>query len=265
MERSGDAPDAAVGFYQAGDRSCYVTLERCGEALQLTSFDRTEGLPVASAGDKDAVASLFRAPRIGADRYNDWAQFEWESRNSGFGGNRSRVWRIAESRDWACFLGQSTRDSQAMFPTGAALWRGWQRQVSSTARALYWHGSQRSHLWLVTPFELPRYIALSDSPTADSLLVALSQFGDIRHLALDLGGTSAAFDDSVARLFPGSLRTVEPFVEVHLTPEVREEIIGLRDPSAYLPAVGAARALLNGPPVPLKPCGSLPEVAAVSD
>ena len=265
MDRSDDTLDAAVGFYQAGDRSCYVTLERCGESLQLTSLDKTEGLPIARAGDKDAVASLFRAPRVGADRYNDWAQFEWGSRNSGFGGNRSRVWRIAEHRDWACYLGQSTRDSQAMFPTGAALWRGWQRLVSSTARALYWHGPLRSHLWLIKPFELPRYLALSDSPTADSLLVALAQFGDIRHLTLDLGGTSAAFDDSVARLFPGSLRTVEPFVELHLTPEARNEIIGLRDPSVYLPAVGAARALLDGPPVPLKPCGSSPEVAAVSD
>jgi hypothetical protein len=265
MQRSGDAFDAAVGFYQAGHRSCYVSLKRCGESLELTGLNQSAGLPVASAGDKDAVATLFRAPRVGTDRYNDWAQFEWDTRHSGFGGCRSRVWRIAESRDWACLLGQSTRDAEAMFPTAAALWRGWQRSVTSTARALYWHGSLRSHLWLVRPFELPRYIALSDTPTADSLLVALSQFGDIRHLTLDLGGTSAAFDDSVARLHPGSLRTVEPFVELHMTPVVRDQIIGLADPSVYLPAVGAARALLDGPPVPLKLCGSLPEVAAVSD
>jgi hypothetical protein len=258
------ALDAAVGCYQADDTSCYVTIERCGESLQLTSLNETEGLPVARAVDRDAIASLFRAPRVGADRYNDWAQFEWESRAGGFGGHRSRVWRIAESRDWACFLGQSTRHAQALFPTGAALWRGWQRFQSSTARALYWHGSLRSHLWLVRPFELPRYIALSDTPTADSLLVALSQFGDIRHLMLDLGGTSPAFDDSVARLFPGSLRTVEPFVDLQMTPAARDQIIGLHDPSVYLPAVGAARALLDGPPVPLKPCGSLLEVAAVS-
>lgn len=253
--------DLATGQYSDLRGDFTVTLRRLGEGLALDSLDFARRIPLARAVEKAATAAVFVAPRSGADRYPDWAAFEHDCRlpaTSAF----SRVWRIAEDSTRVCLLGQTVAERGAHYPLAAALWRGWLRSPGKSLRGLYWQGELEGHLWLCTPNEFPRYITLAEVESSEALLVALASHVDPGSLSLELGGVAVAFQSEFASVFPGNVMPVEPFAHLQVSSPLREQLLGLEDATLYLPAVGAARALLEGPPRPLTPCESLPAAAA---
>jgi hypothetical protein len=253
--------DAAPGQFSDLRGDFTVTLRRLGDGLALDSLEFARRIPVARAVERAATAAVFMAPRSGADRYPDWAAFEHACRLPSTSAY-SRVWRIAEDATRVCLLGQTVQERGAHFPLAAALWRGWSRSPGRSWRGLYWQGEFEGHLWLCTAHEFPRHIILAEVESSEALLVALASQVDPGLVTLELGGVARAFQSEFATVFPGKVMPVEPFSHLQVPPPLREQLLGVEDATLYLPAVGAARALLEGPPRPLTPCESLPAAAA---
>lgn len=244
--------DLAAGCFSVATGDYNVTLRRVGEGLALASLDCMAPVPVACALESQGASSLFVAPRTGTDRYADWAAFEYGCRLTATG--PTRVWRIAEDSDRVCLLGQSTDEVGARYPLAAALWCGWPQNSRTTGRGLFWQGSVQGHLWLVSPTDFPRHVGFRGEVSAESLLVALACHGDPRRLVLEVGGISRPFLAEISERFLGTIVPVEPFARLQVPPPLRQSLQDLEDPTMYLPALGAARALLQGPPEPLHPC-----------
>jgi hypothetical protein len=240
-----------------------VGIRARGEGYELTSLAPDACSELARADDTESLAALFYAPRAGADRYPDWAAFEWSVRIPDGPARRSWVWRIAESSDWAAFLGQAVPPGAVrVFPLAAALWKGWRPGHSARPKALYWQSEVRGHLWITRPAELPAYQLLDFDVSPDILLLALSRLEDPSNTLLEIGGVSEEVRSALARILPGPVRPVEPFADLIVDSPLRAELSELEDPTAYLPALGAALALANGAPPVLNVCASWPEVAA---
>ena len=99
--------DSIGGRYLTRSTAWNVVIRACGEGYELISLTSGDCCELAQADDSESLAALFYAPRSGADRYPDWAAFEWSVRIPDGPKRRSSVWRIAESSDWAAFLGQA--------------------------------------------------------------------------------------------------------------------------------------------------------------
>lgn len=239
-----------------------MTLRRVGEGLALEGLAHSDQAPLARAVESDATSSVFIAPRSAADRYPDWAAFEYSCRQ-GERGAETRVWRIAEDSNRVCFLGQSFHAKGAIYPLGAALWRGWPLNSQAHGRALYWQGALQGHLWLSCAGQFPRHVGITGIASAEALLVALSCHDDLRALTLELGGVADDFRSELTAHFPGPIVPAEPFADLQVPNPLREILLDLEDPTVYLPAVGAARALLEGPPAPLARCELSQAAAAV--
>jgi hypothetical protein len=253
------------GRYETESGPVCVTIRTCGEAYEVVSLEAAEPAAVAVAADTPAAhAALFTAPRAGADRYPDWALFEWTTRLGREPEHPLRVWRIAEDRNWAVFLGQCVESDYAgiSFPLPAALWCAWGRKQAAGPRALFWQSSRAGHLWITDPFNLPTYARLGADTQPDALVFALAQYADPRSVVLEVGGISPEYNLALTRIFPGRIRPTEPFADYLVAPALREQIVGLTDPTACLPALGAARALAHGPPPVLSLCASSPAVTA---
>lgn len=235
-----------------------VGLRRMGEGLQLVSLSQHAG-PTTAAVDEEALAFVFCAPRAGADRYPDWADFEQSCRVPGTG--ESRVWRIAQDASRASFLAQRLSSPGPRLPVAAALWRGWIRPTITNARGLLWQGDDATHLWLVHPDQWPSYTRVNGQVPADELQQILHSLLDRREFTLEVGGVHPDVTTALAERLRGSVSPVEPFARIRVSVPLQEELCA-QDPTAYLPAVGAALALLLGPPVPLSLCASSPAAAA---
>jgi hypothetical protein len=254
-----------TGRYETASGSVAVTIRACGEAYEVMSLEASEHADEAVARDTPAAyAALFTAPRSGADRYPDWALFEWTTRLGRDPECPARVWRIAEDRNWAVFLGQyvAAADHGVAFPLPAALWCAWGRKQAAGPRALFWQSQGGGHLWVTDPFNLPTYTRLGADTQPDALVFALSQRTDPRSVVLEVGGVSFEYNSALARIFPGQIRSSEPFADYLVAPALREKIVALSDPTACLPALGAARALADGAPPVLSLCASSPAVTA---
>jgi hypothetical protein len=254
-----------VGRYETDRVTATVTIRVCGEAYEVVSLEPAEHAAVAVAMDTHAAyAALFTAPRAGADRYPDWALFEWTTRLGREPESPSRVWRIAENRDWAVFLGQHVESEHAgdAFPLPAALWCAWGRRPTAGPRALFWQSDGGGHLWVTDPFDLPTYTRLEVDTEPDALVLALSQRADPRRVVLEVGGVPPQYTQALARIFPGQIRPTEPFADYRVAPALREKLLALADPTVCLPALGAARALAAGAPPVLSLCASSPAFTA---
>jgi len=260
MSVDATACDTATGHSVGSSGDLWVTLQRLGEGLSLKSLSRAARIPFASAVEKDAEAAVFWAPRTGADRYPDWAAFEHSCR---FPGNApSRVWRIAEDPTRVCYLGQQMVGGAVAYPMAAALWRGWLPTAIRAPRGLLWQGVQRAHLWLVAPSRFPRHVAFAGVASAEAVLVALACHADSSSFTLELGGVPGEVASELSARFRGPIVPVEPFAQLRVPAPLRERLLDLEDHTTYLPAVGAALALLEGPPRSLVTCESLAAVAA---
>lgn len=238
-----------------------ICLRRIGEGLQLVSLSEHAG-PATASVDEEASAFIFTAPRAGADRYPDWADFEQSCRYGTAG--ESRVWRIAEDGSRACFLAQNLASRGPRLPVAAALWRGWVRPVTA-ARALLWQSEEAAHLWLVQPERFPTYERVRGRASVDELLQLLYGFLDRRDFTLEMGGVHADVRTELSGWLCGTVTQVEPFSRFQVTVSLREKLCALDDHTVYLPAVGAALSLLEGPPQPLALCASSPAAAAGVD
>jgi len=251
---AGTALDIATGC--VGPLS--VSLRRKGDGLELLALDRPAG-PTAAAVDDDASAFVYWAPRRAVARYSDWAAFEQSCRIKSMG--HSRVWRIAEDAERVCFLGQLTTSAGPRLPMAAALWRGWARPWAAP-RGLLWQGTDATHLWLRVPGGFPRHARITGPADCEAVLVELGDLGRRRDLTLEVGGLSLELEADLAERVAGSILPVEPFARLLVPRSLQEALCDHPDPSAYLPAVGAAITLLEGPPAPLSPCASYPAAAA---
>lgn len=258
-------PHEAAGVYRTDAGEWSVTVRRVGEGYEIISLDAAAGVPVASAADREALASMFCAPRVGADRYPDWADFEWRTRLGAVRPEFDLVWRIAEDRHRVAFLGMAVRahDDDFMVPLAAALWRAWCRTPGLDPRALFWNSGRSGHLWVVHPFELPRYVGLGVEPRPEAVVCALTSLTRPERLVLEAGGIRRDYWLELESLFPGELRSVEPFADFVVAPEMRDRLSSHADPTAFLPALGAARALMQGAPPVHRVCESSPEAGAV--
>lgn len=234
-----------------------VSLRRKGEALELFSLDRPTG-PVASAVDDEASVFIYWAPRPGVERYPDWSAFELSCRAEGQ--HHTRTWRLAEDSQRVCFLGQLLSTPGPRLPLAAALWRAWARPWSG-ARGLLWQGPESTHLWLWAPETFPRHARLTGGADCETVLVELQSLGTRRDFTLDVGGLHADFRQELAGRLAGTVLPAEPFARFLVSERLRAALAGPVDPAAYMPAVGAALALLEGPPAPL-PCASYPAAGA---
>jgi len=252
------------GSYRHGSDEVTICIRSCGEAWELASLGRSAEATRAFATDEGSVASVFTAPRTGTDRYPDWARFEWDTRQTRNTSAKRRVWRIAEDRDRALFLGQSSpeRSGTETYPLAAALWRGWCRSATPIPVALLWQADVRAHIWLVTPGKMPLYFAVPDRLTPDAVMLLLDQHTDTHRLALDLGGVAEDFEDAARSLFPGQVRRTEPFGYLRVDAALRPDIQSHPAPDLFLPALGAALARAEGAPAVWMPCESSLEVAA---
>ena len=252
------------GRYTTTHGSWDVALRACGESYEVVELSAMRADTVATAADVNNYSALFTAPRAGADRYHDWAEFEWIARLGNIDTRKTRVWRIAETQTWATFLGQATDPGTDDFqlPLPAALWRGWSRHRSNVPRALFWPSEQFGHLWLTHPRSLPRYIRLGSDMSADALVFALSGFVEPRLVTLDIGAATPGFCEALRRIFPGRIARMEPFSEFQIAAPIRSQIRALENPSMFLPALGAARVRAEGAPTVLRICESSPEFTA---
>ena len=252
------------GRYQTENGSWDVTLRPCGESYEVVELSASRANRVAMAADVNNYSALFTAPRAGADRYHDWADFEWNARLGNIDSRNTRVWRIAETLNWATFLGQATDPGSDDFhlPLPAALWRGWSAHRSIGPRALFWPSDQFGHLWLTYPDSLPRYVRLGSDVSADGLVFALSGFVEPRHVTLDIGAATMEFCEALLKIFPGRIHSLEPFKEFEIAAPIRSQIRALKNPSMFLPALGAARVGAEGAPGVLSICESSPEATA---
>jgi len=255
----------AAGLYRTGSGEWGVTLRTRGEGYEVVALRAKSGAPIASAADAHALAALFSAPREGVDRYPDWAEFEWRTRLGSARPEFDHVWRIAEGRHRVVFLGMAIgeRGAEWPLPLAAALWRGWSRTPGLDPRALFWNSGAGAHLWLLHPFDFPRHITLGPDPEPAALVFALSSLARLDRLVLEVGGLSREYRLELEQLLPGELRSAEPFADLLVSPEVRDRLASDTDPTAYLPALGAARALLQGAPPVQRICESSPEAGAV--
>jgi hypothetical protein len=258
-------PNEAAGLYRTDAGEWGVTLRQVGEGYEVVALKARSGVPLACATERDALAAMFTAPRAGADRYPDWADFEWRTRLGFARPDFDRVWRIAEDRRRVAFLGLAVRGGGADWPlpVAAALWRGWCRTPGLDPRALFWNSSAGGHLWLVHPFELPRYVGLGPMPAPEAVVCALTSMTRPERLVLEAGGLPYDYWVELERLFPGELRSVEPFADLMVASDVRDRLSSHSDPTVYLPALGAALALLQGAPPVHRLCESSPEAGAV--
>jgi hypothetical protein len=213
---------------------------------------------VATAIEEEAGASVFWAPRAGADRYPDWAEFEQSCRIPEAA--RSRVWRIAHDASRVCYLGQHLPADGEVLPLAAALWRGWFMEPVRAARGLFWQGRIAGHLWLVSPHSFPTYTTMTGA-AAEAVMVALECLKGPGMLTLEVGGCEHQVVSELKARWRGPIVPVEPFAHLVVPAPLREEL-GSTDHTAYLPAVGAALALALGPPTPLSLCASYPAAAA---
>jgi hypothetical protein len=236
-----------------------------GEGYEVVALKARSNVPLSHAADRDALAAMFTAPRAGADRYPDWADFEWRTRLGQARPDFERVWRIAEDRRRVAFLGMAVccPGDDVPLPVAAALWRGWCRTPGLDPRALFWNSKAGGHLWLVHPFELTRYVGLGPTPEPEAVVCALATLTRPERLVLEAGGLPYDYWTELERLFPGELRSVEPFADLMVAPDVRERLSSHADPTAFLPALGAALALLQGVPPVYRLCESSPEAGAV--
>ena len=236
-----------------------VSLRRKGDGIELFALDRPT-LPSAAAVDDDASAFVYWAPRRGVERYSDWSAFEQSCRTRGRG--HSRVWRIAENDERVCFLGQLTSSPGPRLPMAAALWRGWLRPWLARSRGLVWQGPEATHLWITDPGRFPRHARIAGRLECEAVLLELGPLVTRRDFTLDVGGIPPALEGELGERLTGLVLPVEPFAQLLVPGPLRESLAAHSDTAAYLPAVGAAIALLDGPPVPLSPCASYPEAAA---
>lgn len=252
------------GRYQTPEGKWDVALRPCGESYEVVELSASRADTVAIADDANNYSALFTAPRSGADRYPDWAEFEWSARLGNIDSQATRVWRIAESLNWATFLGQAVEPGSEDFllPLPAALWRGWSKHKSTVPRALFWPSEKFGHLWLTDPSSLPRYVRLGSAVSADALVFAMSRFVEPRHLTLDIGAATPEFREELTGMFPGKILCLKPFSEFVISPSIRDQIGALKNPSMFLPALGAARVRAEGAPPVLSICESSPEATA---
>lgn len=257
-------PREVAGTYRTGAHEWSLTIRQVGEGYEVVALKAVAGAPTVAA-DHDALAAMFCAPRAGADRYADWADFEWRTRLGAARPAFDWVWRVAEDRQRVAFLGMAVRGEavERHVPLAAALWRGWCRTPGLDPRALFWASGQSGHLWLLHPFDLPRYVGLGPNPRPEAVVCALTSLIKPECLVLEVGGLDRDYRAELESLFPGELRKVEPFADLLVTPEVRDRLACHSDPSAFLPALGAARALMQGAPPVHRVCESSPEAGAV--
>lgn len=255
----------AAGRYVTATGEWSLTLEAVGEGCEVRAIAARAGVPTARADERLTVSALFSAPRAGADRYGDWGAFEWQTRLGTLADGAGVVWRIAEDRHQVAYLGMAARGTETdlHLPLAAALWRGWARTPGLDPRALFWHSGEAGHLWIQSPFDLPRYKPLGAHPDPESVVCAITSVVRPERLVLDCGGVTPDYWHRLAGLFPGQLRPVEPFAEVMVAADVRDALTKHPDPSVFLPALGAARALMQGAPHPYRICESSPEHTAV--
>jgi hypothetical protein len=259
-----DGQLAAAGRYVTAAGEWSVTLEAVGEGCRVRAISAQAGIPTAIADDRLTVAALFAAPRAGADRYGDWGAFEWQTRLGAAPAGACVVWRVAEDRHQVAYLGMAAKSAGAdlHLPLAAALWRGWGRAPGLDPRALFWHSQAAGHLWIESPFEMPRYIALGAHPDPEAVVCAITSAVRPERLVLECGGVDHTYWHELAGMFPGQLRPVEPFADVMVAPEVREALTKHQDPTVFLPAIGAARVLMHGAPPAHRLCESSPEHTA---
>lgn len=236
-----------------------VSLRRKGDGIEVFALDRPT-TPAAAAVDDDASAFVYWAPRRGVERYADWSAFEQSCRTRGRG--HSRVWRIAEDSERICFLGQLTSSEGPRLPMAAALWRGWFRPWSNPARGLVWQGSEAAHIWILEPGHFPRHARISGLLECDAVILELGRLAKVREFTLDVGGLSPDLERQLGEQLTGLVLPVEPFAPLLVPVPLRDALSAHSDAAAYLPAVGAALALLAGPPAPLPTCASYPAAAA---
>lgn len=253
-----------AGRYCAAGGEWSVTLRRCGESYEIVSLTAERDAALAVADDAESVTTEFTVPRAGADRYPDWAAFEWNVRFGESKGFRKDVWRIAEDRTSATFLGLAVPETmrQACFPLAAALWRGWRGVRSGAYRALFWNSDHCGHLWLARPFAPPTYVRVGPHPTPEEVVCAVTLLDQPPRVVLEVGGVSLDYWRELTRAYPGRTCQAEPFGDYLTQPRLREQILSAADPTLYLPALGAARALADGAPPVISLCESSPEHSA---
>jgi hypothetical protein len=258
--------DGVVGRYRTDAEEWAVTLRVCGEGLELAALAATDGAPEVITDDRIAIGASFAAPRTAADRYPDWAAFEWQSRLEGLEPYRTSVWRIAEADDRVFYLGMATRAGEeiACIPLAASLWRGWTERKPEHKRALFWYTGKHAHMWLARPFAEPRHLRIGPNPRPDEVVCAVTSVDHPADVILEVGGVSLDFWRELTRAFPGRTRQVEPFGELLMPPGVREQVLATPDPTVYLPAIGAALAIAQGAPPVIHLCASSPEHMAAA-
>jgi hypothetical protein len=259
-------PEGIVGRYRTDAGEWAVTLRACGEGLEIAALAETGDAQEVITDDSSAISASFSAPRAAADRYPDWAAFEWQNRLENLRPFRASVWRIAENDDRVFYIGMAVHsaETRVCIPLAASLWRGWAARRPEHKRALFWHTGKYAHLWLARPFAAPHHIRIGPDPSPDDVVCAVAAVDNPADVILEVGGLSLDFWRELTRAFPGRTRQVEPFTEILMPPSVREQVLAAPDPTVYLPAIGAARAFAEGAPPILRLCASSPEhMAAV--